>query len=64
MIKKLEKEMEKAAKNLDFEKAIELRDKIEELKAKQQGKTYTQKRKVEKVREKVHERTRKSSHRR
>ncbi len=56
--------MNVAVKSLDFEKAIELRDKIEELKAKQQGKTYTQKRKVEKVREKVHERTRKSSHRR
>ena len=56
--------MNVAVKALDFEKAIELRDKIEELKAKQQGKTYTEKRKVEKIRKKVYERTRKSSHKR
>ena len=56
--------MNVAVKALDFEKAIELRDKIEELKAKQQGKTYTEKRKVEKIRNKVYERTRKSSHKR
>ena len=52
--------MNVAVKSLDFEKAIELRDKIEELKAKQDGKSYTQKRKVEKVRDNVYERTRKS----
>ncbi len=52
--------MNVAVKALDFEKAIELRDKIEELKAKQEGKTYHAKKKVEKVREKVYERTRKS----
>ena len=32
-IKKLEKEMEKAAKNLDFEKAIQLRDEVKKLKS-------------------------------
>ena len=42
--------------------AIELRDKIEELKCKQMGKEYKQKIKVEKTREKVYERTRKSHH--
>lgn len=52
--------MNVAVKSLDFEKAIEFRDKIEELKAKQRGKSYVQKRKVEKTREKVYERTRKS----
>ena len=56
--------MNVAVKSLDFEKAIDLRDTIEELRAKSLGKTYVQKRKVEKVREKVHERTRKSQHRR
>ena len=53
--------MNVAVKSLDFEKAIELRDKIEELKTKRDGKEYRGKRKVEKVREKVYERTRKSS---
>lgn len=53
--------MNVAVKSLDFEKAIELRDKIEELKAKRDGKTYSQPRKVEKVRNKVYERTRKST---
>lgn len=53
--------MNVAVKALDFEKAIELRDKIEELKAKQEGKTYQKKVKIEKVRNKVYERTRKSS---
>lgn len=52
--------MNVAVKSLDFEKAIELRDKIEELKAKQEGNTYKPKVKVEKVRDKVYERTRKS----
>ena len=52
--------MNVAVKSLDFEKAIELRDKIEELKAKAEGKTYSTKRKIEKVRDKVYERTRKS----
>ena len=52
--------MNVAVKSLDFEKAIELRDKIAELKAKQEGKKYEPVRKVEKVREKVYERTRKS----
>ncbi len=33
LIKKLEKEMEKAAKNLDFEKAIQLRDEVKKLKS-------------------------------
>lgn len=56
--------MNVAVKSLDFEKAIELRDTIEELKAKSLGKTYVQKRKVEKVRDRVHERTRKSQRRR
>ena len=52
--------MNVAVKSLDFEKAIELRDKIEELKTKRDGKNYTAKRKIEKVRDKVYERTRKS----
>ena len=52
--------MNVAVKSLDFEKAIELRDKIEELKLKRDGKKYNAPRKVEKVREKVYERTRKS----
>lgn len=49
-----------AVKSLDFEKAIELRDKIEELKCKRDGKKYETVKKVEKVRDKVYERTRKS----
>ncbi len=53
--------MNVAVKALDFEKAIELRDKIEELRAKQEGKTYQKKVKIEKVRNRVYERTRKSS---
>ena len=52
--------MNVAVKSLDFEKAIELRDKIEELKIKSEGKAYLKKNKVEKVRNKVYERTRKS----
>ena len=52
--------MNVAVKSLDFEKAIELRDKIDELKHKRDGKKYEAKQKVEKVREKVYERTRKS----
>ena len=52
--------MNVAVKSLDFEKAIELRDKIEELKLKRDGKKYTAPKKVEKVRDKVYERTRKS----
>ena len=52
--------MNVAVKSLDFEKAIELRDKIEELKTKRDGKKYTTQKKVEKVRDKVYERTRKS----
>ncbi len=52
--------MNVAVKALDFEKAIELRDKIEELKIKQTGGVYKEKRKVEKIRSKVYERTRKS----
>ena len=52
--------MNVAVKALDFEKAIELRDKIEELKIKSEGKAYLRKNKVEKVRNKVYERTRKS----
>ena len=52
--------MNVAVKSLDFEKAIELRDKIEELKCKQEGKKYKPKEKVEKIRSKVYERTRKS----
>ena len=54
--------MNVSVKALEFEKAIELRDKIEELKCKQMGKEYKQKIKVEKTREKVYERTRKSHH--
>ena len=50
-----------AVKSLDFEKAIELRDKIEELKIKQSGGEFKEKRKVEKIRSKVYERTRKSA---
>ena len=53
--------MNVAVKSLDFEKAIELRDKIAELKAKQEGKEYKTPRKVEKTRAKVYERTRKST---
>lgn len=56
--------MNVAVKALDFEKAIELRDKIEELKAKMNGKKYVKKLKPEKIRSKVHERTRKSQRRR
>ena len=52
--------MNVAVKSLDFEKAIELRDKIEELKIKSEGKAYLKKNKVEKVRNRVYERTRKS----
>ena len=52
--------MNVAVKSLDFEKAIELRDKIDELKHKRDGKNYSAPRKVEKVRDKVYERTRKS----
>ena len=52
--------MNVAVKSLDFEKAIELRDKIDELKHKRDGKKYTAQKKVEKVRDKVYERTRKS----
>ena len=53
--------MNVAVKALDFERAIELRDKIEELKAKADGKSYKKIQKVEKVRNKVYERTRKST---
>ena len=53
--------MNVAVKSLDFEKAIELRDKIAELKAKQEGKEYNLIKKVEKTRNKVYERTRKST---
>ncbi len=53
--------MNVAVKALDFEKAIELRDKIGELKLKQEGKEFKEKRRVEKVRNKVYERTRKST---
>jgi excinuclease UvrABC nuclease subunit len=53
--------MNVAVKSLDFEKAIELRDKIAELKAKQEGKEYKKIEKVEKTRNKVYERTRKST---
>ena len=52
--------MNVAVKSLDFEKAIELRDKIDELKNKRDGKNVAVKKKVEKVRDKVYERTRKS----
>lgn len=52
--------MNVAVKALDFEKAIELRDKIEELKIKQAGGHYKPKQIVEKTRAKVYERTRKS----
>ncbi len=52
--------MNVAVKSLDFEKAIELRDKIDELKHKRDGKKYEAKQKVEKVRNNVYERTRKS----
>jgi hypothetical protein len=53
--------MNVAVKSLDFEKAILLRDEIAELKAKQEGKSIQKEVKIEKVREKVYERTRKSS---
>ena len=53
--------MNVSVKALDFERAIELRDKIEELKAKQEGVAYSKKDKVEKVRKNVYERTRKST---
>ena len=52
--------MNVSVKALDFEKAIELRDKIEELKCKQEGKSYKKKEKVEKTRANIYERTRKS----
>jgi len=52
--------MNVAVKSLDFEKAIELRDKIEELKAKAEGRTVAKTKKIEKVRDRVYERTRKS----
>ena len=52
--------MNVAVKALDFERAIELRDKIEELKAKAAGKAFNKPKKIEKVRDKVYERTRKS----
>ncbi len=52
--------MNVAVKALDFEKAIELRDKIEELKIKQSGGKFKPQRKVEKIRANVYERTRKS----
>ena len=52
--------MNVAVKALDFEKAIELRDKIEELKIKQSGGKFKAVRKVEKTRNNVYERTRKS----
>ena len=54
--------MNVAVKALDFEKAIELRDRIEELKSKQLGKTYNKKKPIEKTRKNVYERTRKSHH--
>ncbi|MBQ8424814.1 MAG: excinuclease ABC subunit UvrB [Clostridia bacterium] len=53
--------MNVAVKSLDFEKAIVLRDEIANLKAKQEGKIIKREEKIEKVREKVYERTRKSS---
>lgn len=53
--------MNVAVKSLDFEKAIELRDEIAELKAKQEGKKFVKQEKIEKVRNKVYERTRKST---
>lgn len=53
--------MNVAVKALDFERAIELRDKIEELKTKAEGKEYSKVGKIEKVRSKVYERTRKST---
>ena len=53
--------MNVAVKALDFERAIELRDKIDELKTKAAGKEYNKVEKVEKVRSKVYERTRKST---
>ena len=54
--------MNVAVKALDFERAIELRDKIDELKTKQMGKSYQRKKTIEKTRAKVYERTRKSHH--
>ena len=56
--------MNVSVKSLDFEKAIELRDEIEELKAKMQGKNYVKKHAPERVRNKTYERTRKSQRRR
>ena len=56
--------MNVSVKALDFEKAIELRDKIEELRAKIQGKNYIKKHAPEKFRANVRERTRKSQRRR
>ena len=53
--------MNVAVKSLDFEKAIELRDEIARLKALQEGKDYKKISKVEKVRNRVYERTRKST---
>ncbi len=53
--------MNVAVKSLDFEKAIELRDRIAELKAKVEGKEYKRIEKIEKTRNKVYERTRKST---
>ncbi len=53
--------MNVAVKSLDFERAIDLRDKISELKVKLSGEKYTAPKKVEKVRPKVYERTRKST---
>ncbi len=53
--------MSVAVKSLDFEKAIELRDEIAALKAKQEGKVYSGPKKIQKTRNKVYERTRKST---
>ncbi len=53
--------MNVAVKALDFEKAIELRDKIDELKTKLAGEEYHKEGKIEKVRSRVYERTRKST---
>ena len=53
--------MNVAVKSLDFEKAIELRDEISRVKAKQEGKEFHEVKKVEKVRNRVYERTRKST---
>ena len=51
--------MNVAVKSLDFEKAIELRDEIATLKARQEGKKLPKK--IEKTRKNVYERTRKST---